>query len=159
MNTANADRWKEIVGQIRLKISVCLMGLTMFGLQLAAAMWKPHDVFYPFPLVVWGFFTLLFLGAAFRYLNQLSFSRNQEEEKTRKAKVHRLMAYILFAAFIWLCFFSCALAAKTFGKLYAVPVVVFGMLMILVAFITDREIKRLAEWFSLPADESLAKVV
>lgn len=156
MDTANTDRWKEVVGQIRLKLAVCVMALTGFGSQLAGAIWKPHDVFYPFLLVVWGLFTLLFLRGAFRYLNQLSYSGNQEGKNTKTGKARRLMAYIFCTAFIWLCLVMCLEAAKSFGKAYAVALVVFGIFMMLMVLITDREIKRLAVWFSRPADQLLA---
>jgi peptidoglycan/LPS O-acetylase OafA/YrhL len=153
MDTAKTDRWKEVVGQIRLKLAVCVMALTGFGSQLAGAIWKPHDVFYPFPLVVWGLFTLLFSREMFRYLHQLSYSGNQEEKKTKKERARRLMAYILCTAFIWLCLVICVLAAKSDSKLYGVAVVVFGIFMILMVLITDREIRDLAAWFTRPTDQ------
>ena len=65
------------------------------------------------------------------------------------------MAYILCTAFVWLCLIMCVLAAKSFGKLYAVAVVVFGIFMILMVLITDREIRHLAVWFTRPTDQLL----
>jgi uncharacterized membrane protein len=156
MNAANTDDWKEVVGRIRTNVAVCAMTLSMLGFQLAAAMWKPHDVFYPFPFILWGFFTLVSLLGAFRYLNQLSYSRNQEEKKAKKAKTRRLMAYILCAMLVWFSFAVCLAAAKIFGKLYIVSAAVMGIFMICMGLVTDGEIRRIASCFINPQNESIS---
>jgi hypothetical protein len=154
MTTASTHRGKEIAGQIRLKAVWRVIGSTWLGSYLAAAIWKPHDVFYPFPLVFWGLFAFLFLRGALLYLSQLSYAVVPEEARTKKAKARQLMAYILCTAFISCGFMMCLLAAKSFGRLYAVAAVVAGITMTLMLLITEREIKHLACWFSARSDQS-----
>jgi hypothetical protein len=110
--------------------------------------------FYPFPLVFWGLFAFLFLRGVLLYLSQLSYAVVPEEARTKKANARQLMAYILCTAFISCGFMMCLLAAKSFGRLYAVAAVVAGITMILMLLITEREIKHLACWFSARSDQS-----
>jgi hypothetical protein len=155
MTTSSTNRWKEVAGQIRLKAVWCAIGAFWFGGYLAHAMWRPRDVFYPFPLILWGFFTVLFLYATLRYFKQLSWAVSKEEAKLKEAKVRPLVAYILGTAFNFSCLALCVVAIKSFGKLYAIGAVVLGISTILMILITEREIKRLAHWLSQPSAESL----
>jgi hypothetical protein len=156
MTTSNTDPWKEVVGQIRLKAVWCVIGPFFFGSYLAAAMWRPRDDFYPLPLILWAFFTLLFSYAALRCLKQLSWAGIPEETKLKRARARPLVACIFGTAFISFCFALCVVAAKSFGKLCAIGAAVLGISTILMILITDRKIRQLARWFSHPNAESLA---
>jgi hypothetical protein len=155
MITASTDPWKAVAGQLRLKAIWCAITAYWFGGYLGAAMWRPRDVYYPFPLILWGFFTVLFWYATVRYFNQLSWAVPTEEARLRKAKVRPLVAYFLGITFNCFCLALCAVAIKSFGKLYAVGAVVLGISMILMILITERKIKKLAHWLSQPHAESI----
>jgi hypothetical protein len=155
MITASTDRWKAVAGQLRLNAISCVIAAYWLGGNLGAAMWRPRDVFYPFPLILWGFFTVLFWYATLRYFNQLSWAVSTEEARLRKAKVRPLVAYILGITFNCFCLALCAVAIKSFGKLYAVGAVVLGISMILMILKTERKIKELAHWLSQPHAESI----
>jgi hypothetical protein len=47
------------------------------------------------------------------------------------------------------------LAAQSFGGLYALVAVLFGISLISMVLITEQEIKRLALWFTSPTDQLL----
>ncbi len=150
MTTSNTDLWKEVAGQIRLKAVWCVSYSCFFGSYLAVAAWRPRDVFYPLPLILWGSFALFSLYAMLRYLKQLSWTAIPEEAKLKRAKSRPLVARILGTAFISFCFGLCAVAAKSFGKFCAIGAVVLGLSTILMILITDRKIKQLARFFSQP---------
>jgi hypothetical protein len=154
MTAANVDPWKEVAGQIRAKAIVCLFPAIMFGLSLAPPIWKPHsslNAFYPLPLVLWGLLTLLISRGAFVYLNQLSWAiSGPEETATKRRKARRLKAFILCTMLISCCFAMSLMAAKLFGRLYALVAVLFGISMISMVLIAEREIKQLAVWFTRP---------
>jgi hypothetical protein len=155
MTSENANRWKEVAGQVRAKAIFCIFPTIMFSSFLAAAIWNPHsrlNDFYPLPLAVWGLLTLWISRAAFVYLNQLSWAISAEETATKRRKARRLKVFILCTMLISCCFMMSLLAAKSFGRLYALAAVLFGISMISMALITEREIKRLAVWFTSPTD-------
>ncbi len=128
----------------------CVIYPYFFGSYLAAAAWRPRDVFYPLPVIVWGFVALLFLYATLRYLKQLSWSAIPEEAKLKRAKSRPLVICILGTAFISFCFALSAMAAKSFGKLCAIGAVVLGISTILMILLTDRKIKQLTRFFCQP---------
>jgi hypothetical protein len=154
MAISNTDHWKEVAGQIRLKAVWCVIYPYFFGSYLAAAAWRPRDVFYPLPVILWGMFALFSLYAALGYLKQLSWTAIPEEAKLQRAKSRPVVVCILGTAFISFCFALCAMAAKSFGKLCAIGAVVLGICTILMILITDRKIKMLARFFSQPNVES-----
>jgi hypothetical protein len=159
MTAANTKRLKEVVGQIRLKAGFTVAYTGLLGGSLAVSMWKKRDEFYPFHLIVLGFFAVFFARTTFRYLAELSWSVVSEEAKIKKVKVRQLMAYILCTMLVWLCTAGCLVAAKVFGKLYIVSAVLMGMLMVWTTLATDREIRRLACCFFNPRDESVSDVI
>ena len=148
MTVANAERLKEVVGQLRLKTAFSVMTSWLLGGQVGVALWRKHDIFYPFHPILWGFFAILFARATFQYLAGLSWSVIAEEAKTKKAESRQLVAYILCTMFIWFCSAVSLVAAKVFGKLYIVGAVVMGIFMVLMAIATDRAIRHLASRFS-----------
>jgi hypothetical protein len=74
----------------------------------------------------------------------LSWSINAEEAKWKKGKAHHLMAFILCTMVASFCFSASLIAARVFGKLSIVGAVIFGLFMISIASVTDREIRRLS---------------
>lgn len=158
MTAENTNRWKEVAGQIRAKAILCISPTIMFSSFVATAIWKPHsrmNDFYPGPLVVWGLLTLWISRGAFVYLNQLSWAISAEETATKRRKARRLKGFILCTMLISCCFMMSLLAAKSFGRLYALVAVLFGIVLISMVLITEREIKQLAVWFTSPADQLL----
>jgi hypothetical protein len=158
MTAENTNRWKEVARQIRAKAIFCISPAIMFSSFLATAIWKPHsrlNDYYPLPLAVWGLLTLWISRGAFVYLNQLSWAISKEETATKRRKARRLKAFILCTMLITCCFMMSLLAAKLFGRLYALAAVLFGISMISMIQITEREIKQLAVWFTSPADQLL----
>jgi len=159
MTAANTERWKEVVGQLRLNAAITVTVTWLLGGNVALSIWKRHDDFYPFQLIVLGFFTIAFSRASFRYLAGLSWSVMPEEAKSKKLKARQLMAYIFCAMLVWFCSAVCLVAAKIFGKLYIVSAVVMGIFMICMGLVTDREIRRLASCFFNHPNESISQVV
>ena len=158
MTAENINRWKEAVGQMRAKAIFCILPTIMFGSSLAAAIWKPHsrlNDFYPLPLIVWGLLALLISRGAFVYLNQLSWAISAEETTTKRRKARRLKAFILCTMLISCCFMMSLLAARSFGRRYAVAAVVSGISMISMVLVTEREIKQLAACFTRSTDQLL----
>jgi hypothetical protein len=144
MTAENTNRWKEVARQIRAKAIFCISPAIMFSSFLATAIWKPHsrlNDYYPLPLAVWGLLTLWISRGAFVYLNQLSSAISKEETATKRRKARRLKAFILCTMLITCCFMMSLLAAKLFGRLYALAAVLFGISMISMIQITEREIK------------------
>lgn len=156
MANAQTDRWIRIAGQIRNNAIWTAAWSTLFGFQVAIAMWKTHDVFYPFPLVLWGFFAVFWSYRAVLYLSQLSYAVPLEQTNTFKSKARKLMAYTLCIALISFCFAICLLGSKASGRLYIVAAVGLGTCMVLMVFAIERDVKRLARQFSYPSDERLA---
>jgi nitrate reductase NapE component len=159
MTAANTERLKEVAGQLRLKAGITVAYTGLLGGSLAVSMWKKRDEFYPFQLIVLGFFAVLFARTIFRYLAGLSWSMVPEEAKRKKAKARQLMTYILCTMLVWFCTAVCLVAAKVFGKLYIVSAVLMGMLMIWMTLATDREIRRLACCFFNPRNEAVSDVI
>jgi hypothetical protein len=159
MTAANTGRLKEVVGQLRLNAAFTVTVTWLLGGNVALSMWKKHDDFYPFQLIVWGFFTVVFSRSSFLYLAGLTWSVMPEEAKRKKLKARQLMAYILCTMLVSFCSAVCLVAAKVFGKLYIVSAVVMGMLMVWMTLATDREIRRLASCFFNPRNESVTEVV
>jgi hypothetical protein len=158
MTAENTNRWKEVAGQIRARAILCISPAIMFSSFLATAILKPHsrlNDYYPLPLVVWGVFTLWISRGAFVYLNQLSWATSAEETATKRRKARRLKAFVLCIMLILCCFMMSLLAAKLFGRLYSLVAVLFGISMISMVLITEREIKQLAVWFTSPTDQLL----
>jgi hypothetical protein len=158
MAAENTNRWKEVAGQIRAKAIFCIGPAIMFGSFVATAIWKPHsrmNDFYPGPLVVWGLINLWISRGAFVYLNQLGWATSAEETATKRRKARRLKAFILCTMLISCCFMMSLLAAKSFGRLYALVAVLFGISLISMVLITEREIKQLAVWLTSPTDQLL----
>jgi hypothetical protein len=155
MTTANADRRKTVAGRIRLNAVWCVTGSTWFGLQLGVAMWRPHDPFYPFPLIFWGLFTVLYARGVIIQLSQLSYAVPLADADEKRKEGRRLMAYVLGIAFASFCFALCVVAAKSLGRLYAFAAVALGAFTILMIFITERRIKHIARNFYHPPDASL----
>jgi amino acid transporter len=158
MTAANTERWKAVVGQLRLNAASTVTVTWLLGGYVALSMWKKHDDFYPFQLILFGFFTIAFSRSSFRYLAGLSWSVMPEEARRKKLKARRLMAYILCTMLVWFCSAVCLVGAKIFGRLYTVSAVVMGIFMIWMALVTDREIRRLASCFFNPGNESINQV-
>jgi hypothetical protein len=77
------------------------------------------------------------------------------ETETKRPKARRLKAFILCTMLISCCFMMSLLAAQSFGGLYALVAVLFGISLISMVLITEQEIKRLAFWFTSPTDPLL----
>lgn len=155
MNTANADRWKTLAGQIRSNAIWCAISLSWFGLYLGEAMWRPRDPFYPYSLIFWGFITVIYVWRTLVSLNQLSYTVPLAVANERKREARSLIPYIFSTALMSLCFSLCFVAIKPFGTLYAVGAVALGLLTILMIWTTERKIKHVSRGFYRPTDESL----
>lgn len=158
MSTTNTGRSKEGVGQLRLKTTLTVALAWLLGGYVALSIRKKHNDFYPFQIAVLGFLTVSFTRAPFLYLARLSWSMVQEDEKRKKLKARRLMAYILCTMLVSFGFAVCQVAARIFGKLYTVSAVVMGIFIIWMAWATDREIRSLARCFFSPRNESVTDI-
>jgi hypothetical protein len=100
----DADREKEVVGQIRLRVYVCIAEWSLVGAYLAATIREPNNVLNPFQLAVWSFFSLVILRAAFQYFSQLSYDVVPEKAKIKRAKALQIKVHLFYAALISFCF-------------------------------------------------------
>jgi hypothetical protein len=147
MTTSSADRWKTVAGQIRLTAVWCMIGSSWFGLELAAAMWRPRDVFYPFPLIFWGLITVFYLYRVIVYLSQLSYTVPLAYANEKRKELRPLGACIVGAACVSFAFTMCSVAGKSFGAVWIGAAVALGLLTILMIFVLERKIKQIGRTF------------
>ena len=158
MSATNTGRWKEGVGRLRWNTAVTVTVAWLLGGYVALSIWKKHDNYYTFQIMVLGSFMVLFARSSFVYLAGLSWSMVPEEEKRKKLKARRLMAYVPFTMLVSFGFAVCLVAARIFGKLYTVSAVVMGIFVIWMAWATDREIRSLASCFFSPRHECVTDI-
>ncbi len=142
--TARSDRINGIVSQLNLSVWWTLLSSVYFGWEVADAMWKPHDDFYPFPILMWGALTIIsFLGSR-GALVQLRYAVEFAEAETTRMKTRRALAAIFAAACISFCWAVCVVASKRFGGFYQSTAVVLGVLLLFIGFLMYRWMKRFA---------------
>jgi small-conductance mechanosensitive channel len=141
------DRINELSSQIKLSVIWVAIASTQFGFHLTAAMWKRPDIFYPFDLLLWGFIDIFWLLRMRGVLAGLAFNVPVEGAATAKRNVLLLLLYTLCTGIISFCFAVSVLAAKSFGRLYVIAVVVLAPLTVGMILLTIQKAKRLTGWF------------
>jgi len=142
--TARADLISGIVSRLKLSVWWILLSSLYFGSEVADSLWKPHDDFYPFPLLMWGALTIISFWGNRDALVQLRYAVEFAEEKTTRMKTRGALAAIFGASCISFCLAVCVVASKRFGGLYRSTAVVLGVLLLLIGFLMYRRMKRFA---------------
>jgi hypothetical protein len=154
MTTARIDLLNQKFLQIRLCAIWVVLASTQLGFRLAAFMWKPRSIFYPFDLLLWAFVGVFWLFRARGALMGLVFNVTPEKAQARR-KALLVLLYIFCTGIISFGFAVCLLAVKSFGKFYLIPAVILGALTIVMMLPVMRGTKRLQDWFSIHANETL----
>jgi hypothetical protein len=155
LRAPNADGWKPLAGRIRQNAVGCGVGLLWCGSELGGAMWRPRDPFFPYTLIVWGFVTVLLVWRTIVSLNQLSYTVPLAVADEKKKEARSLIPYILGTALMSFCVALSIVAAKEFGRLCAIGAAVLGGLLLLMIWVTERRIKRVARSFYSSRPEPL----
>ena len=142
--TARSDLINGIVSRLKLSVWWTLLSSLYFGWEVADSLWKPHDDFYPFPLLMWGALTIISFWGNRGALVQLRYAVEFSEAEATRMKTRRALAAIFAAACISFCWAVCVVASKRFGGLYRFTAIVLGVLLLFIGFLMYRWIKRFA---------------
>jgi hypothetical protein len=146
MTTAKSDLINGIVTQTKQCAWWTVLTSVYFGSELAAAMWEPHDDFYPFGVLLLGAMTVIsFLGSR-GALVRLTYAVELADAGAMRTKTRKVLVSIFGAACISLSFGLFVVASKRFGGLYPVAAAVLGVLLLWIGFLMHRGIKRLASY-------------
>jgi hypothetical protein len=144
MGSAKSDLINGIISQLKLSTAWTFIASGWLGLELGKVIWKPHDDFYPFTVLLWGAMTVvMFLGIR-GGLVALTFAVPLAEADATRMKTRAVLVAGFGIACISFCFALCLVASKRVGGLYPIAAVVFGMLLPLIGSLMHGVIKRLA---------------
>lgn len=149
------DRIKGLFSQIKLSAIWVAVVTTQFGFRVAATMWKRPDIFYPFDLLLWGFFGIFWLLRMRRLLTGLVFNVPVEGVAKAKRNALLLLLYTLCTGIISLGFAVSVAAAISFGRLYVIAALVLAALMVGMILLTIQTATRLTGWFLQHTNEIL----
>jgi len=144
LSTYKSDLINGTVTQIKYSCLFTLVSSISFGMELADALWKPHDDFYPFRMLMWAAMCALFFLASRGALKNFTYTVELAEADVTRVKARKVLLAIFGAALNSFCFAISAIAAKQSGGLYNVAAVVLGVLPLFFGFLMYRGIKRLA---------------
>jgi hypothetical protein len=146
--SARSDRINGIVSQLKLSVWWTLLASIYFGWEVADVMWKPHDDFYPFPILMWGALTVISFWGSPGALVQLTYAVEFAEAETTRMKTRSVLVAIFGAACISFCWAVCVVASKLFGRLYLAAAVVLGVLLLFIGFLMYRWISHRIFYFT-----------
>jgi hypothetical protein len=138
MTTAKSDLIKGIFSQLKLSAWWTVFAAAQFGLELGKVVWKLHDEFYPFNLLLWGAMTVFSFLANRGAIVRLTYSVALAEVDATRMKTRKLLPTIFGVSCVSFCFGLCAGPAKRFGGLYLVAVIASGVLLLLIGFLMYR---------------------
>jgi hypothetical protein len=155
MTTKDPDRLAGIVSQLKLSAWWAVLASAYFGAAFAGAIWKPHDDFNPFLLLLWGAMAVFSLFRCRATLVGLTYSVALEEADATRTKTRGLFLAVCGAACISLSLGLCAIASKRFGGMFPIAAVVLLAALVLSGSLMHRAIIRLAR--KLTPERSLAR--
>lgn len=113
-------------------------------MELGWVIWKPHDDFYPFPVLLWGAVSVFSIVGIHRRLVELAFAVPLAEADATRMKTRGVLVASFGNACVSVCLGLCLAASKRVGELYPVATAVLGALLLLIVLLMYRAIKRLA---------------
>ena len=149
MSTARKESVNQVITQLKQAAWWTLLASIYFGSELAKVMWRPHDDFYPFSILLWGAMAIAYLLVSRGALMQLTYAVGLADAQATRMKTRKVLVVIFGAACLSFSFGLCFVASKLFGGLYPVAAVVLGALLLFVGVLTHREIKRLGSSLTL----------
>ena len=144
MSTYKSDLINGTVTQIKYSCLFTLVSSISFGMELADALWKPHDDFYPFRMLMWAAMCALFFLASRGALKNFTYTVELAEADVTRVKARKVLLAIFGAALNSFCFGMSVVASRLFGGVCIVAAVVFALLALFSAFLMFRGIKHLA---------------
>jgi|ERR1700730_5448133 len=144
MSSAKSDLIKGIIGGLKLSAAWTFMASTYFGMELGRVIWKPHDDFYPFSVLLWGAVSVVWVFGIRGRLVELTLAVPLAEADATRMKTRGVLAGGFGNACVSVCLGLCLVASKRVGGLYPVATAVLGVLLLLIVFLIYRAIKRLA---------------
>lgn len=144
MKTANAELIKGIFSGLKLTAAWIGLASASFGMQVGKMIWKPQDEFYPFSTLVWGAVTVAFLFGGRGALTRLTYAVPLADAEATRSKTREYLVVSFGIACASFCFGVCLVGSKRAGELCIVAAVASGALLVLIAFLMRRTIKRLA---------------
>ena len=158
MKTANAELIKGIISGLKLTAAWTFLAPASFGMEAGRAIWRLHNDFYPFNLILYGGATVFTLFAGRAALTRLTYAVPLTDVEATRLKTREYLVYNFGIA----CFsfgFGLSLAgSKGSGGLYPIAAVALGALLILNGFLMRGAIKRLAAFVTAlgSADEIIS---
>lgn len=131
------------VSQLRLSGCWIVIATMSFGMELGKGIWKPHDDFYPFPLLIWGAMTVISILGLRGNLAGLPYAVNLEEAPAMRNKTKPLSIIGLGVACVSLALGLCVVASKTLGGIYPAAAGGLAVLLVLLIFLMYRKIAHL----------------
>jgi hypothetical protein len=146
VGSANSDFIKGIISGFKLSAAWTFLAAIRFGVEVATAIWKPLDDFYPFNLLLWGAATVVMVFAIRGNLARLTFAVPLPEADSTRMKTHSILLANFGIACVSFCLGLCLVSSKRVGGIYTVAAIAFGVLLLLIGFLMYRAIKRLGEF-------------
>lgn len=146
MRSANSDLIKGIISQLKQSAAWTFLAAVYFGFELGKHVWKTHDDFYPFTILLWGAMTIATVFGMRGWLVRLTFAVPLAEADATRMKMRGILVTDFGIACVSFCFGLCLVASKRVGGIYAVAAIAFGVLLLLIGFHIYRAIKRLGEF-------------
>lgn len=144
MSSPKSDLIKGIIGVLNLSAAWTFLASTYFGMELGKVIWKPHDDFYPFSVLLWGAVSVFWVFGIHGRLVELTFAVPLAEADATRIKTRSVLVAGFGNACVSVCLGLCLIASKRVGGLYPVATAVLGVLLLLIVFLMYRAIKRLA---------------
>jgi hypothetical protein len=131
------------VSQLKLSGWWVVIATMSFGMELGKGIWKPHDDFYPFPLLIWGAITVISVLGLRGNLVGLPYAVTLEEASAMRNRTRPLFRIGLGTACVSLALGLCVVASKTLRGIYPAVAGGLAILLFLLIFLMYRKIARL----------------
>lgn len=144
MTTVREDSLNGVLIQLKQAVWWTALASIYFGSELAKVLWRPHDDFYPFSILLWGAMAIVYFVTSRGALVRLTYAVELADAQATRIKTRRVLAVVFGIACVSFCFGLSVVASKVFGGLYPIAAVLLGPLLLFTGVLAHREIKRLA---------------